>query len=71
MRRTHSEHARQDKKSLFNKVTYVAPAVVTLAAMPSFASAGSARGNNGVGNGLDPQPPGNPPIKDSPGTALG
>jgi hypothetical protein len=28
-------------------------------------------GNNGVGNGLDPQPPGNPPINDGPGTGPG
>lgn len=28
-------------------------------------------GNNGVGNGLDPQPPGNPPINDGPGTSPG
>jgi hypothetical protein len=29
------------------------------------------RGNNGVGNGVDPQPPGNPPINDGPGTSPG
>lgn len=29
------------------------------------------KGNNGVGNGVDPQPPGNPPINDGPGTAPG
>jgi len=29
------------------------------------------RGNNGVGNGIDPQPPGNPPINDGPGTSPG
>jgi|GEM_PF-2261783 len=29
------------------------------------------KGNNGVGNGLDPQPPGNPPVNDGPGTAPG
>jgi hypothetical protein len=29
------------------------------------------KGNNGVGNGLDPQPPGNPPINDGTGTAPG
>jgi len=29
------------------------------------------KGNNGVGNGLDPQPPGNPPINDGAGTAPG
>jgi hypothetical protein len=29
------------------------------------------RGNNGVGNGPDPQPPGNPPVNDGPGTGPG
>lgn len=29
------------------------------------------KGNNGVGNGLDPQPPGNPKINDGPGTGPG
>jgi hypothetical protein len=29
------------------------------------------KGNNGVGNGIDPQPPGNPPINDGPGTSPG
>jgi hypothetical protein len=28
-------------------------------------------GNNGVGNGEDPQPPGNPPVNDGPGTGPG
>jgi hypothetical protein len=32
---------------------------------------GKEHGNNGVGNGLDPQPPGNPPINDGPGTGPG
>jgi len=27
--------------------------------------------NNGVGNGVDPQPPGNPPVNDGPGTGPG
>ena len=31
----------------------------------------SPHGNNGVGNGVDPQPPGNPPINDGPGTGPG
>jgi VCBS repeat-containing protein len=34
-------------------------------------AASSPKGNNGVGNGLDPQPPGNPPINDGPDTAPG
>lgn len=29
------------------------------------------KGNNGVGNGEDPQPPGNPPVNDGPGTGPG
>ncbi len=29
------------------------------------------RGNNGVGNGIDPPPPGNPPVNDGPGTGPG
>jgi hypothetical protein len=29
------------------------------------------KGNNGVGNGVDPQPPGNPPINDGSGTSPG
>jgi hypothetical protein len=38
--------------------------------MPEQASS-RPRGNNGVGNGEDPQPPGNPPINDGPGTGPG
>ena len=29
------------------------------------------KGNNGVGNGVDPQPPGNPPVNDGAGTGPG
>jgi len=29
------------------------------------------KGNNGVGNGEDPQPPGDPPVNDGPGTGPG
>jgi hypothetical protein len=32
---------------------------------------GELKGNNGVGNGLDPQPPGDPPVNDGPGTSPG
>jgi VCBS repeat-containing protein len=33
-----------------------------------YSGCGTGKGNNGVGNGLDPQPPGNPPINDGVGT---
>lgn len=32
---------------------------------------GKVKGNNGVGNGIDPQPPGNPRVNDGPGTGPG
>jgi len=34
-------------------------------------SKGGGKGNNGLGNGLDPQPPGKPPVNDGPGTGPG
>jgi hypothetical protein len=47
------------------------PMVITTAARPSNSHKSVDKGNNGVGNGLDPQPPGNPPINDGPGTGPG
>lgn len=38
---------------------------------PAIAKSTGGKGNNGVGNGIDPQPPGNPPINDGPGTGPG
>lgn len=38
---------------------------------PCTGSGGSTKGNNGLGDGEDPQPPGNPPINDGPGTSPG
>ena len=50
------------RRSFLKKTAYAAPAIVTLSTLPSFASAGSGRpsvkGNEGVGNGYDPAPPG-------------
>ena len=53
------------------KVACATLAVVTFAAMPSFASAGSTRGNNVVQNWLDPQYPAYPPVNVGPGTGPG
>lgn len=44
----------------------VSPAIAQTAGEP-----GNGKGNNGVGNGLDPAPPGNPPLNDGPGTSPG
>lgn len=56
------------RREFLGKASYVAPAILTLEAIPAFAKSGS---NNGVGNGLDGQPPGNPPVNDGPGTGPG
>jgi hypothetical protein len=70
--------AQTSKRELLKKAAYVAPVMMTLKVAPQFAASGSGRaekdkekGNNGVGNGLDPQPPGNPPVNDGPGTGPG
>lgn len=62
------------KRKFLKTAVYVAPAILTLKAIPSFASSGSGRGdngNNGVGNGYDTQPPGNPRPNDGAGTYPG
>ena len=64
----------QSKREFIKKTAYVVPCILTLKAIPSFAGSGSGealKGNNGVGNGEDPQPPGNPPVNDGPGTGPG
>jgi hypothetical protein len=68
-----NSESNESRRSFIKKAAYIAPVVLTMKALPSFASQGSVRrkGNNGVGNGLDPQPPGNPPINDGLGTSPG
>jgi hypothetical protein len=67
---TDSEHD-QSRRSFVKATAYVAPLILSLRAESAFASSGSGKGNNGVGNGVDPQPPGNPPVNDGPGTGPG
>jgi len=67
------------RREVLKKAAYVAPVILTLQATPSFASNGSVlteekdkeKGNNGLGNGIDPQPPGNPKVNDGPGASPG
>lgn len=63
------------RRKFIKAAGYVAPAIVTLKAIPSYASSGSGysrpHGNNGVGNGYDPQPRGNPKVNDGYGTSRG
>jgi len=74
-----SDDKLKKRRAFLKKAVYVAPVVLTMSAIPSFAGAGSGgvpRGNDGVGNGLDPQPgqPWTPPQtnpNDGPGTGPG
>ncbi len=49
---------------------YTKPFVEVIQAKPAFDDY-KPKGNNGVGNGVDPQPPGDPPINDGTGTGPG
>jgi len=64
-----------NRRDFIKKTAYAVPTILTLKAMPAFAGAGSGEprweGNNGVGNGYDFQPRGNPPVNDGPGTGPG
>lgn len=53
------------------EVFKVGGATIVVKADTSTVSPTAPKGNNGVGNGIDPQPPGNPPINDGPGTSPG
>jgi hypothetical protein len=64
--------------SKYGKLALVAPPAITMMLSTSMSSpaiarstGGNPKGNNGVGNGPDPQPPGNPKINDGPGTTPG
>ena len=43
----------------------------TIVVKPESQNPTPTKGNNGVGNGIDPPPPGNPPVNDGPGTGPG
>lgn len=54
-----------------NAETYKAAGATVVVKPDGGVSPTNPKGNNGVGNGLDPQPPGNPPVNDGPGTSPG
>ena len=57
----------ESRRSFVKKAAYVTPAILSLKAIPAFASLGSEKGNNGDGNGIDPAPPGDPKPNDQTG----
>jgi hypothetical protein len=67
---------RREFLSKYGKLALVAPPVLTVLLSTSMSSpaiaqstgGGGPKGNNGLGNGPDPQPPGNPPVNDGDGT---
>ena len=76
--------AEEDRRSFLSacgKFAITVPPALTVLlstslASPAIAESGGGyqrgpKGNNGLGNGFDPQPPGNPPINDGPGTSPG
>jgi hypothetical protein len=74
MDRIETQMDEQSRRSFLKTTAYVAPLILSLKAESAFASYGSGssvKANNGVGNGVDPQPPGNPPVNDGPGTGPG
>jgi len=76
-----SELAEADRREFLSatgKFAVSVPPIMTMLLSTTLSSSaiaqsgfGKIHGNNGVGNGLDPQPPGNPPINDGPGTGPG
>jgi hypothetical protein len=72
------DEAEADRRNFLaacGKFAAVTPPAITLLLSTTLTSeaisTSGARGNNGVGNGIDPQPPGNPPINDGSGTGPG
>lgn len=63
----------KDLMDAFRKIAASVPPAKLIYDQPieETVSKGGPKGNNGVGNGEDPQPPGNPPINDGPGTGPG
>jgi hypothetical protein len=71
------ESARRDFLKSCGRMAVTVPPAMTVLLATSLSSPAIARshyrpkGNNGVGNGMDGQPPGMPPINDGPGTSPG
>ena len=74
-----SEDRKNSRREFIKKSAYVAPAILSLQAVPALAEIGSPppddpiiKGNNGLGQRTDdPQPPGDPPINDKPSSEPG
>ncbi len=80
---TSPSEQKDDRREFLRKAgtfAAVTPAAITFLLSTSMSSQAIAKsgglhrgpkGNNGVGNGEDPQPPGNPKVNDGPGSGPG
>ena len=64
------------RREVLKKAAYVAPVILTkphphLHGSVLTEEKDKEKGNNGLGNGIDPQPPGNPKVNDGPGASPG
>lgn len=77
MNKNEDRASNASRRAFIKKLAYMPPAIATLTVLPAFHASGSgwdgqgSRGNNGLGNGVDPQPPGNPPVNDGFGNLVG
>lgn len=75
MSKNEDQATSKSRRDFIKKMAYMPPAIATLTVLPAFHASGSGwggtEGNNGVGNGADPQPRGNPPVNDGFGSLVG
>jgi hypothetical protein len=61
----------QSRRAFVKKAVYIAPVILTLKAVPAFASQGSGGSETGTGDQLDLQSLDDPPVDPGPSTSLG
>ena len=80
MNTTEGSKLQSDRRAFLKgcgKYSLTVPPVMTVLLSTSLSSpaiaksGGGSKGNNGLGNGIDPPPPGNPPVNDGPGSSPG
>jgi hypothetical protein len=52
------------RRDVLKRAVYITPVILSLPVAPSYAKSGSGKCNNGLGNGIDCQPAGDPKPND-------
>jgi hypothetical protein len=60
----------QSRRAFVKKAAYIAPVILTLKAVPAFASQGSGRSDSGTGDQLDQQSLDDPPVNPGPSISM-